>query len=110
MADANRVARQAQIRDEAKTTEGRTLLNARLDSDESWNASKLAAELGLSQPTVSEWRRGNSRPDVPWRLRLEMLLGIPAAAWLTETERAIIAAGAPASTPAIPSDDAPDAA
>lgn len=106
----DRVTRRDQLRREARDTEGRRLLAERLASHPVWNVSRLATAFGLSQPSVGGWVRGQARPEVPWRMRLEMLLGIPADAWLTETERQIIADGAPASSPALPTDDAPDAA
>lgn len=46
----------------------------------------LAEALGVSQPPVSEWLSGRSRPSPVNRIAIESLTGIPASSWLTEEE------------------------
>jgi DNA-binding XRE family transcriptional regulator len=58
----------------------------------------LARKLGVSQPTVSAWKDGSSRPDAVMRRALALAVGIPEDAWLTEDETARIAALAPTGT------------
>lgn len=52
--------------------------------------SELARELGISQPSVSAWLRGHSRPDPHHRTALEVLASIPAASWETDEERSLV--------------------
>lgn len=69
-------------------TEGRQLLDAALKQpgrSQSW----LARLLEIRQPAVSQWVRGNSRPEPHFRLALQRLLGIPAESWMTAKERKI---------------------
>ena len=48
--------------------------------------SGLAREIGVSQPTASDWVNGKSRPDAHLRAAIERLLGIKAEHWMTDAE------------------------
>lgn len=50
----------------------------------------LARALGISQPSVSSWVRGTSRPEGHLREAIEMLIGIPVAWWATDEEQALV--------------------
>lgn len=67
------------------TTGGRQLLDAlaKQGRKQTW----LARELGVHPQTVWFWAHDEGRPSVPRRLRIQALLGVPAAAWLTPAER-----------------------
>ena len=67
-------------------TEGRKLLRAKIASGE-WSQSEVARRLCKTQSSVSLWCSGASRPESPMREALELLLGIPRAAWDTRGER-----------------------
>jgi hypothetical protein len=75
-------------------TEGRTQLLAWLAApgDPPRSQSSLSRQLGLNQSAVSQWARGLSRPDAHMRDVLEFLCGIPARAWQTPAERAVVLA------------------
>lgn len=92
-----------------RTTEGRSLLAKALEAD-GWNASRLARALKISQPSVAAWMAGSARPTPPLRRALEQMFGIPTIAWETSHERQQGIVDPPASTPSLPTDDAPDAA
>jgi transcriptional regulator with XRE-family HTH domain len=49
--------------------------------------TKLARDLGVSKPSLSAWVNGHARPEHHHRVVLERLTGIPADAWMTESER-----------------------
>jgi len=53
--------------------------------------SSLAKTLGVSQPAVSAWLSGGSRPEPHLREAIEILTGIPSGGWDTDDERALIA-------------------
>jgi hypothetical protein len=78
-------------------TDGRQLL-AKITSREpgkdppSWSQKRIADALRISQPSVSGWVRGTSRPEPEYREALEHLLGVPRDAWLTSDERKVVAA------------------
>jgi transcriptional regulator with XRE-family HTH domain len=52
------------------------------------NATRIAELLGMSQPSVSEWLAGKSRPDHPMRLALSNLTAgaVQPEDWLTREE------------------------
>lgn len=75
-------------------TEGRRLLVQWLaaPSDPPRSQSSLSRQLGLNQSAVSQWVRGLSRPDAHMRDVLELVCGIPARAWQTSAEQALVVA------------------
>lgn len=75
-------------------TEGRALLLAWLSasSEPPRSQSSLARQVRLNQSAVSQWTRGLSRPDAHMREVLEIVCGIPARAWQTRTEQALVVA------------------
>jgi len=50
---------------------------------------RVAELLGVSQPLISDWRRGMKRPNGDQRFLLRVLFGIPVDAWrmLDEQQR-----------------------
>lgn len=54
--------------------------------------SELARQIGVSQPSVSEWTRSMARPEHHHRVAIERLLQIPASDWMTEDEL-VVASG-----------------
>lgn len=72
-------------------TDPRIELRRWLDADESRSQATLARTLEVSQPSVSEWFSGRTRPAPHLREALELLTGIPAASWQTEEERELVA-------------------
>lgn len=68
----------------------RTALREWLSADESRSQSWLARTLNVSQPSVSAWLTGASRPEAHHREALEALTGIPADEWKTSDERALV--------------------
>jgi len=50
----------------------------------------LAQALGVTPQAVSSWVVGRARPSPPLRAAIERITGIPADAWLTDQERALI--------------------
>lgn len=52
--------------------------------------TRLAAELGIKQPSVSSWLTGRARPESHLRLAISMIAGIPAGDWETDDERALV--------------------
>lgn len=52
----------------------------------------VASMLGVTQPSVSQWLREVARPEPPQRAGLRLLAGIADDAWLTDDERAHVAA------------------
>jgi len=66
-------------------TDGQRLLQSVVDGGRT--VTWIAAICGVSQPAVSGWLSGRSRPDVEHRLTLEKHLGVLAEAWLTAAER-----------------------
>lgn len=69
----------------------REALRVWIDADPERSQSTLARTLGVSQPSVSAWLAGTSRPEAHHREALELLTGIPADAWKTDVERALVA-------------------
>ncbi len=49
--------------------------------------SVIAERLGTTQPSVSFWCSGKSRPDAHCRAIIREILGIPIDHWLTAPER-----------------------
>ncbi len=63
-------------------TEGRTRLVAWMGEDPSTRTQGfIARKLNISQPAVRAWVKGLSRPEPHFREPLEVLCGIPRAAW-----------------------------
>jgi len=50
----------------------------------------LAGILGVSQPSVSAWLTGRSKPEGAYRIALERLFSIPCDAWLSIDERRLL--------------------
>jgi transcriptional regulator with XRE-family HTH domain len=48
--------------------------------------AELARRLGISQPSVSEWTRFQSRPESHFRKAIQGALGIPENDWMTAAE------------------------
>lgn len=71
-------------------TRGAASLKAFLADHDDWNQAKLAGFLGISQPSVSSWIRGVTRPEPHLREAVEILTGIPAKDWDTDGERALV--------------------
>ena len=71
-------------------TLGRARLVAQAAEPGGLTQTRLADRLGVSQPAVFEWFAGNARPSAHFRTAIEALLGIPASAWLTDEERAVV--------------------
>lgn len=69
------------------STAGRQKLELWLDADKSRSRTMIARALGITQPAVSNWLRGVSRPEHVHRFALERLCGIPALDWDTAEER-----------------------
>jgi len=63
-----------------------------------YSQSDLARDLGVSQPSVSEWVRMNTRPESHLRKAIQVLLGIPEGDWMTESELAVIGAASVTAT------------
>lgn len=72
-------------------TPGRRQLNDLLDAKNGRTQSWLAGLLGVNQSTVSDWCRGECRPEDPYRKAMVQILGIPEDAWATAAERRRIA-------------------
>lgn len=72
-------------------TKGAALL-ARYLKRSQRSQSDLARELGRVPVTVHQWCAGKARPNTVARELLANVAGIPAEAWLTEKERAQLAA------------------
>jgi transcriptional regulator with XRE-family HTH domain len=70
-------------------TEGRRLLLKYYGAKGSMTQAALAATLGVTEPSLSAWKRGTSRPESHYRKALERLIGIPEGTWMTRRERAI---------------------
>lgn len=68
-------------------TAGREALRRFFDDNPDRNQTWLAARLSISQPSVSAWLRGSSRPEPHLREALELLVGIPRDHWNTSRER-----------------------
>lgn len=71
-------------------TEGAEALTRWLDLPGHSQAA-LATELEVSQPAVSAWARGVSRPEPHLRAALQLLTQIPPAAWDKVEERELVA-------------------
>jgi hypothetical protein len=69
-------------------TVGRDKLLKWLEADSTRSRTQVARALGISQPAVSNWLRGVSRPEHMHRVALERLCGVPAGDWDTDEERA----------------------
>lgn len=68
-------------------TNGRARLAAILtDPAMGLSQAKIAMRLGVSQPAVSEWVAGNTRPTAQYRTAIAVLWGIPEREWMTTEE------------------------
>lgn len=56
-----------------------------------WTQGAIARAMGISQPSVSGWVSGQTRPGPEYRAALESLLGIARDEWLTSREAAVVA-------------------
>ncbi len=74
---------------EKPLTEGAEALKAIVERP---TKTELAERLGVSKQALDQWLQGQSRPTSHRREIIERVLGIPAAAWLTDDERAELAA------------------
>lgn len=72
-------------------TRGRSALSRALAA-RAVTQMEIAEAAGVSQPSVSAWVSGASRPDPVQREVLRRSLAIPVSWWLTEAERMRIAA------------------
>lgn len=73
-------------------TNGRARLAAILtDPAMGLSQAKIAMRLGVSQPAVSEWVAGHTRPTAQYRTAMAVLWGIPERDWLTTEEFGAIA-------------------
>lgn len=66
-------------------TRGRVLL-AEWAAEHEKTQKKLAELIGVSQPQVSDWLAGESRPSAPARERIKLLLAIDTTCWLLPGE------------------------
>lgn len=78
---------------------------ARLIKPERVTQTAVAETCDVSQTAVSYWVNGLRRPSPPQRKILQARFGIPEDDWLTDEERAAVAA-ALSDAPAADSDDA----
>lgn len=71
---------------------GADLLRAFLTDPEHPDRSQawLADKLGISQPSVSGWLTGKSRPEDAHREALEILTGIDRTSWRRASEHAVV--------------------
>lgn len=60
----------------------------------------LALRLQVNQSSVSSWLRRVSRPEHHHRIAIARISGIEEEAWLTDDERAVVAAAATDPVPA----------
>lgn len=74
------------------STAGQKRLKTWLSADKkSRSQAALARLLGVTQPAVSQWLRGVSRPEMPHRVAIEHLTGIHADEWLSKGETRALA-------------------
>lgn len=66
-------------------TIARRKLAEKIDAKEITQSS-LAKELGLSQPSISAWKQGKTRPETHQRQAIRRVLDIPEDDWLTDAE------------------------
>lgn len=67
---------------------GRAALVDWMDADKATRGQTFVAKkVGVSQPAVRAWIRGDSRPEPHLRPALELLCGIPSEAWEIPEER-----------------------
>jgi transcriptional regulator with XRE-family HTH domain len=76
---------------ETKLTRGARLLREWLDAPEAKRSqTDLAKTLGVSQPSVSAWLRGDSRPEDHHREALEIITAIPRGLWRRDAEQDVV--------------------
>lgn len=72
-------------------TDGARLLRDWLAAPgESRSQTTLAERLGVSQPSVSAWLRGDSRPEDHHRESIQLLTGVPRESWRKPAEQAAV--------------------
>lgn len=69
-----------------RNTPGRRMLNSLLKSK---SQAALARELEIEQQSISQWKRGVSRPEPHYREALQRVALIPFEAWYSPAELAI---------------------
>lgn len=67
-------------------TQGREALRIKM-AEQGLSQQALAEKLGIKQPSVSAWLKGESRPDASQRDGIELILGIPREWWRTKEEQ-----------------------
>lgn len=67
-------------------TKARRWLASYVGSKDGKSRSRIADLLGISQPAVSGWVDGITRPNDVHRKALERLIGLPADDWMTRDE------------------------
>jgi transcriptional regulator with XRE-family HTH domain len=70
-----------------------------------YTQASLAREIGIAQTTVSYWVQLKTRPTWPVRERLELVLGLPAQDWRTESETRMATGHGPDSVSPPPADE-----
>ena len=76
--------------DQTTDVPARAALRRWIDADQQRSQASLARAVGVSQPSVSAWLTGPSRPESHHREVLEALTGIPADDWKTARERELV--------------------
>jgi len=87
-------------------TRGRELLEGQR-AERGLTQKRLADLIGVSQPQVSDWLAGESRPSAAVRERIKRALDIDTAAWLLPDELAPLTAADSAPPPSSEVSDAP---
>lgn len=78
------------MEDQSTDVPARAALRRWVGADQRRSQAALARTIGVTQPSVSAWLAGPSRPESHHREALELLTGIPADDWKTESERAVV--------------------
>jgi transcriptional regulator with XRE-family HTH domain len=79
-------------------TRGAAALRRYLNGPPKRSQSWLADQLGIEQPSVSNWLNGQSRPEPHHRTALRLIAGVMEDLWLTADERAVIRRAADVAT------------
>lgn len=76
---------------ETNRTKGAVLLREWVEKpDAGRSQTELAKLLGVSQPSVSAWLRGESRPEDHHREAIEIITGIPRGLWRRDAEQSVV--------------------
>ena len=75
-------------------TKARITLCAYFEKEGSKSQTWLGEQLGISQPSVSAWLSGRSRPEAHHRRAIERVMAtqsvkVPEDDWMTDDERAV---------------------